>query len=497
MGRWFLTVLILFCLAVPAAGNSFVRLADDHWAYEAVSDVAALEEFSVEPLSLSANRYDAAVAVAEVIQELDVSEDRPIQRFGISRDVDLEHLVTSYELRFRDGEPLPTEAVKSIFRLAAEFSRELEVLGYSLRDNHQAVMMDSPALQRAEEVFRFERELVYAADSAEVDSREAAPVQDRSLWITGYPAVGTRNLVLSGGLSRDDVTLPAETVSGVERDNWLERERAEVSTALGGQVPLTSDLLLEASFQRRDDADDSDGVAGIGGQYFLTPDVSLKGRYLHGTERDLGSGAMQLGATVKLGAFEVGGSVQTMQPGFRPLDSEEAVDGGAGYVLSVRHGDLSVSAGREELRLDEAGETRLTTTSLDFTYGLPNDIRLSGGYRQVDSELKTLAELGTPTSTSLGLDIPIPHGRLRFGMTAESLYQEVFADGSISGTSALNEDGRAEAITRKTAEVGLSYLLGSETSLQLNYKLIDFNSFDDPDKEQKSNVATAEFSVRF
>ncbi len=493
MGRWFLTVLILICFAVPAAGSSFVRLAEDHWAYDAVKDLASLEEFTVQPLSHAANRYDAAVAVAEVIQELDVTESRSIQRFGTSRDVDLDYLISSYELRYRDGESLPAQAVKSIFRLTAEFARELEVLGYSLKDEQPTVMIDTPAFQRAEEVFRFERELVYAADDVESVGREIESVPDRSLWITGYPAVGTQNLILNGRVSRDEISLPVEPVSVVERDNWLDRERASETAPLGGQIRLTKDLLLEASFQRRSEADDADGLAGIGGQYFLTPDVSLEGQYLHGTETDLGSGAMQLGATVKLGSFEVGGSVRAMQPGFRPLDSEKPVDSGSGYVLSVRHGDLAVSAGREELRLDEGGQTRLTT-SLDFSYGLPNDIRLTGGYRQVDSELKTLAELGTPTSTSLGLDIPIPHGRLRFGMTAESLYQEVLSDGS---AVSLSEDGKGEPITRKTAEVGLSYLLGGETSLQLNYKLIDFNSFDDPDRDQKSNVATAEFSVRF
>jgi hypothetical protein len=79
--------------------------------------------------------------------------------------------------------------------------------------------------------------------------------------------------------------------------------------------------------------------------------------------------------------------------------------------------------------------------------------------------------------------VPMSRGQVRLGMTQEWNLSELGGLGP----------GASESFTRNVAELGLSYELFNDSSLHLNYRLIDFSSVE----RDLGAEAEAAFSIKF
>ena len=178
---------------------------------------------------------------------------------------------------------------------------------------------------------------------------------------------------------------------------------------------------------------ESSGYASIIGEYLINQDLVLEGQYLHNLAQPFDAGVLQFGARGRIGNITLRGLVQT------PEDEEEGAK-----------------------------------ASLDITYTTPNSILIKAGY---NANLKTVSQLGfASSSATIGVDIPIPQGRIMLG-----LEQTKSQEGSGS-------DQGDQAADQTKASIGFSYDLTNEVSFKLDYRLIDFSDV---------NKALAEFSIRF
>lgn len=504
-----LTVLLVLFVSFGTAASTLAELPEDHWIYDAIASIAASDHLPNIELKLDdgLTRYEAAMVVASFIQHIEQREPIHTQRFGVSKDMLFSDLVARYNQRVPQGQGFTTQEIDTLHKLTYEFHSELRVLGYSFQDLGNNNASTGTIARRIEEVFLAERQLMFSEEAfrnatrgREVSSTtigeqsiygdlaagesltsENGEVQNKSLWISSTTGLALRPPLEtweSLGGQWQGVLTPDIALGAVSDQQY----------ALDNRVPFGEDFSVGASYQL--DEEGAPIIASVGGQLALLPELIVEGQYSHNTETQLGAGLMQLGATVRLGELEVGGSYRARQQGYQELDSDLSGEG-HGYGFSLKLGDLAVSTARDQV---EEEQDMFTTTSFDLSYGLPNSMLLRAEYRQVESELKTLGELGTPTTASVGLDIPIPQGRLRLGVSSE-MGSNSQSD-NIIGPSSFDSDSSQDLGTRKTASVGLSYLLEGDASLQLNYKLIDFDGLQSSD-EQKSNVAVAEFSIKF
>ncbi len=489
-----IAIVLVLVLAVPATANSFSIIPQGDWVYGAVT---GLSENHFLPLAFSTdelNRYEVALILAGILQFIDLDDTSTIQRFGMSKKINLIDMINNYNQLVDEYHRLGVKSIDILRRLALEFQTELTVLGYAVKEEKPFASSNNLVSQRAEQVLLAERDLTLQAEVTSSTQQEL-----KGLWIPNYPVIRPslwEDVQHTSTIHLDDLDVVPLSDLHFDVDS--------LNVVMNSLVPVGDDLLVGARFVKLSDSEENPKMAGLAGTYLFNDDVSVEGQYLHNTHTPLGSGFMQVGATVRLGELEVGGSLHALQSGYQPVESEVAVSSGSGYEFSFRFGELLVSTGRDKMRISEPDSSQLTTTNLDVRYGLPNMVLVSAGYRQVDSEFKSLAELGSPASTSLGLDIPIPQGRLRLGLTSEWMAENsrVLED-SGQGNQRLAVIGASEdslrsesSSAKKTALVGLSYVINNETSLQLNYKLIDFDNMDSA-SEPKTNMATAEFSIRF
>jgi opacity protein-like surface antigen len=132
---------------------------------------------------------------------------------------------------------------------------------------------------------------------------------------------------------------------------------------------------------------------------------------------------------------------------------------------------------------DGSAESQRTATSLDVSVGLRNSVLLSAGYTYFDSAQSDNGE-ELQAMASVGVELPITSGgTLRLGMSSawpRGTFDLIQAGSPLDDTA-----------VRSTAELGLSYDFENETTLRLNYRLIDFTTVN------PSYGATAEFSIKF
>ncbi len=488
--------IIFILVSVVAAAGSFSSFPDGHWVYEAVGSLA---ESSVidEDVPEQLNRFEVALLLSRALQQMERSEIDSNQRFGVSRDVSLSDIVLQYNKSVTAEEQMQTADVDWLRKLALEFRTELEVLGYAVRDDDTGVSaspFSAPTGLGYDPVVRENLRRPYMTTSGQLLFGFHSPVAEEP----EQEVVNRELRVLQPGQVPD---LNAGSLAMVP---WNRPEGVPVSAAIQfedgpkvaeSRIPLGSDLLLGARLVE-EPTEEGLGIAGVSGQYFISPDFSVEGEYLQNTETSFGSGAVSVGATVRLGDLELGGVVRSVQPGFQDMYGSENPLGATGYGFSLRVGDLVLNTMRDERVLWDASDERQVTTSLDLRYNLPNSASISAGFRQTDSDLRPISELGAPSMTTLGFDLPIPQGRLRLGLASEWGVEGTSERGDFwEASSGLTRSG--ESYSRTTATVGLSYAFDGDTAFQLNYKLIDFSGFDASTDEQKSNMATAEFSIRF
>lgn len=411
-------------------------LTDDDWIYESLEIICQNENDDILGSINTENRYQVSIAIADIIQKLDLENQSQIQRFGMSRKISLEDMIYNYNLTVPPEQELSEEYIAALFKLAHEYYQELSVLGYNIQD----VATISVGKSNLEFIPDFAVSLNIGESSVPPQSQYDEPGFEQE-------SVNDSNVVQP--LTDDNNKL--------RYDFFLEENHQELDNAIFGIIsdrskdsstelvvenmfPIWPNLYLGASLMlsEHDDQEDNDqnnrttdGYAGLIGEYILGSDVVLEGQYLHNLSYPLQTGSLQLGARVRLGNIELGGLIQT------PESNEDS-----------------------------------TRTSIDLTYGIPDSISVRAGYH-VDSDLKTIVELGNPASTSLDMNIPLGQGRIDLGLT-RGWGQDDETDSEDDGetTSAL---------------VSFSYELSNETSFKLDYNLVNFSDV----------KTTAEISIRF
>lgn len=448
MSAILIIVIILLCSATASSS----QLVPEQWIYDAVEYLNEHETLTSTQGIRSLNRYQVALAVADIIQSLDPNRPQLVQRFGVSRDVYLKDIVRQYNRSVDTEQRLSDEYVNVLSKLAVEFKEELVVLGYAVQDASELLQTD-PSQKVLLASARNPKAILIDEQPKPSFSTSHFPVYFRDRYQYLY--------------------------------DMLDEEGFNKDITLNSQIPLSEDFVLGASLTLHETEEQLQvpGMAGLGGKYLVNNDLILEGQYLHNLDSPLGSGLFQLGATVKLGELELGGILRSLQS---RLENEEP-QSRAGYELSLRMGDLLVSTGRDPSNSSLGQNNSLYTTSVDLKYGMANSLLFSAGY-QIESELKNVNELGNPSVTSLGLDIPIPQGKIKFGLTKEKALG--YEDDS---EPSLEPGGQGDLGSKQTALVGLSYALSNEADLKLNYyRLVNFD-----DLSSNSHDYTAEFSLRF
>lgn len=181
---------------------------------------------------------------------------------------------------------------------------------------------------------------------------------------------------------------------------------------------------------------------------------------------------------LQIGNLEVVGALRATPPG-----EGSGSEGGAGYNLSVKVGDVSLQTA-VDLAVDPQLVPKAASTSVDLSWDWANMFTLSAGYKLRETlQNDASAEDGAPLVTSLGVTVPMSRGQVRLGMTQEWNLSELGGLGP----------GASESFTRNVAELGLSYELFNDSSLHLNYRLIDFSSVE----RDLGAEAEAAFSIKF
>jgi hypothetical protein len=389
------------------------ELETEQWIYDAIDYLNQLEFGELYSDVNPGNRYQVSLAIANTIQRLELNSASHVQRFGVSRKISLKGLFDNYNQQVSEQERLPEKAISVLILLADEYRDELNVLGYWIEDLPGEALSYKPD---------------YATTSIMFEG--SVPGAD--------PAVNLNSQERPGAFREEIVeTLNKESVlSKYFSDDGTENTRILINSL----IPLwSSDWFIGAGLSLpslpRDWAEEpeSSGYASIIGEYLINQDLVLEGQYLHNLAQPFDAGVLQFGARGRIGNITLRGLVQT------PEDEEEGAK-----------------------------------ASLDITYATPNSILIKAGY---NANLKTVSQLGfASSSATIGVDIPIPQGRIMLG-----LEQTKSQEGSGS-------DQGDQAADQTKASIGFSYDLTNEVSFKLDYRLIDFSDV---------NKALAEFSIRF
>lgn len=281
----------------------------------------------------------------------------------------------------------------------------------------------------------------------------ATEYQDE-LDVLGYKIKPEPQLISLGALNPSGVSEGRNTRSGYFAETDEEKEYLLSSNL----VPLWADFYLGAGLVVEDEKDyelngadrQPSGYAGLIGEYFVNDDILFEGQYLHNLAQPFETGVLQLGATLRLGSVELGGLIKS----------------------------------------PEGGGEKSGLTSFDFSYGDSESVSLNAGY-QVDTNFKTIAELGNPARTNIDVGIPFSQGRLTLGVSQSWNQHDANHDGSNEPNEGDGEHGGMTSDEsddeESVASLGFSYKFSNEASVQFNYSLIDFSDID----------TRAEFSIRF
>lgn len=432
--RFMTTVFLLCCLLVPCVGqaSSLSDIVDDDWAYFALAELGRGRPLADFIIPQEMTRYQGARLVARLIEHISGDEPVSSRRFGISREVIIDQMVQDYNLRVAPEQRLNEEQVELLYRLALEFNDELAVLGYDVQD--YAIILGLRSSKQLGGLF-LDRQLTY--------SSQALAAVRKANMNTALSSESSPSVFVEF----EEPQLPlAEQVADEET---VEEERRSLWT--GSALPLQRRVLPSSDT--------------------LTADV--------------GAAVGELGA-LSFGGLQVSGTVRASSES-TPLEEYPSLERSAGYGLALKYGDLYLSTVRDHYVSDPNDaltETQVASTSLDLSVGLRNSVLFSAGYKYFDPMDGTTDGLDVSAVASLGVEVPITAGGvLRLGMSSafpRTAGGEQLGSGFPDDNSALS-----------TAELGISYDFENETSLRLNYRLIDFTNVN------QSYGATAEFSIKF
>ncbi len=357
-------VIIISVLAVVLLTTTCLGQTADstQWIAEAIDYLDRVHHFDdiYADVNLT-NRYQVSLAIANNIQKLDLEESSRVQRFGVSRKVNLLEMITKYNNSVESNYQLPEQYITVITSLANEYRKELNVLGYEIEDLgsiQRLVLNDDRTDRSGESLTRF---------GSNIYVPEVSP-QSHNQGATNSSLDYTRNSIVEE-LNRQSVL----------SKHFNDDENEDSQIVLNSLFPLwSSDFFIGAGLsvlESENNFESSSGYAGIIGEYPITNDAIVEGQYLLDLAQPFDPGIFQIGARVRFGNMELGGLVQT---------SDRADDG--------------------------------ATTSLDFTLGGPNSLLLRAAY---NANWKKISELGRTASTSIDLGIPISQGRIDLRLSQE------------------------------------------------------------------------------
>lgn len=417
----FLLIIILgfstgFVLASPPNHQAAVLVSGD-WAYNAIADLGEGRSIRDFVVLGEMSRNQSALMVARLLEHLSGEDRANSRRFGVSREVYLDSIILNYNERAPKEQALTSGQVELLYRLALEFRQELEILGYAIQDFE---LLTEPAWELTSLGLSAKRPLVY--------SKEAVA------------AVRKLQMDANGG----------EIVNNL----WHTAEQSAESREENMPLPRENKSLWTGSFRVQ--------VPSLPGAYSFVAELPE-------TEEE---------RWLQLGGLEFSGGIRPVPSGTQPHEDLPLAEGGAAYGISVKLGDLALKTAVDHLALDDDQTKKIISTSVDLSMDWFDLFTLSAGYKHIDGLQDFLDEDPIlPTTTSLGLEVPITRGKVRLDLSQR--------------WPKLNISEKDEFTPKNMAELGLSYEFNNDSALRFNYKFIDFSSV------EHDYGATAEFSIKF
>lgn len=430
--RLAVTTILVFCsMLIPLVGqaNSPTDIVDDDWVYFALAELGRGRPVAQFVIPHEMTRYQGALLVSRLIEYIDGNQPSTSLRFGMSREVVLDEMIQAFNERAAEEYRFDDGEVELLYRLVLEFYSELEVLGYNVQD--YAIILGLGTSRQLGSLLG-DRRLTYSSQALAAVLKATAPssTQAEAIQDDGdAPQAG-----------RDDGEGPVEYAGEEHRSLWT------------GRLPFSPSL--------------------VPGRGTLVAEDLVKSNQI---------------VTLNIGGLQISGAVRAEDSAGLPKELFPEVDSASGYGLSLRYGDIQLSTMRDLYAVQSeegSAQPQVKSTSLDLTLGLPNSVWFSAGYTYFDYVGSNVGEADVSAVASVGVEVPLStSGTLRLGMS--SAWPRTVSE-------AADEAGYVvDPAVFSAAELGLSYDFTNETSLNLNYRLIDFTTVN------PSYGAIAEFSIKF
>ncbi len=428
--------ILLFCVysgfaptASASSSASNVVVSSEDWTITAIENLSSTRQIPGFDIPNKINRTQGALLVSRLLQHLTGEDEGDSRRFGVSKNVYLDNMIFTYNQRVTPEEALTTNQVEALYLLVLEFRDELEILGYSIQDFNMLAEM-SP--RRGQQGLFSQRPLLYSEQA------------------------------LSAARKLDDESKLNDFILQTKQNNPQQLEQSVVEIM---QPPIEPKNLWTGHF-------------------------TSEGRYLPPSNRLIAQEPTLDSPQnpIQLGAIEVSGALRALTTDNEPRDKQDDSQSGAGYGILVKMGDLALNTALD-VAVDPTLEPKIASTSVGLSLDWADLFTLSAGIKQQDL-LKAAADAEPvlPLVTSLGVVVPITRGRVHLGMSQEWPK----SSGEEGEEPPDDESNQSVFLPKNTAEVGLRYDFKNDSSLRLNYMLIDFS-----DVEQDHYKAKAEFSIKF
>ncbi len=468
--------------------NPFDEVPTGNWSYralETLSTTGILPDLApgtyVPPGSSvgyrAITRLETAILTARFVVRLsELGQVRAgevlIHPTGEAAEGELVKIVTSYNAVNSEKRPLTLTEISALERLVREYAGELAILGEKFPLIAGAGLYKLKA--SAADVLALKRD-----GSVRERMEKGAPQNVSGFRDIGFKDIDEIDTEASVTLlpAADPPPLFQSSNTGIERlapaglapKVWLDGGTMGFQ---GGQGILPRDLLLDAflglqagSFGRP--------LATVKGQYWLGEKLAVTGEFSGDVKAaPPNSGAIKVGAAVKVGEVEVGAGLKNT-----PGDKKSPV----GYNISFKFGKVAVSTGIDNLHFVDSDA--VSAASKDAA---PGKDAVSG---------KTLIS----GKALISLDLRLPKDqKVRAGLSMEkpALNTNSTGAGNPPDGAGGTKPAAAPPLAPTTTTLGLGYDFSPNSSLLLYYKLITIPGMTDLDKEL-SNMAGAELSIQF
>lgn len=424
-------IFLLFTFIMSTAASSptaDVMVSGQDWPITAMENLSSTRTIPGFDIPNKINRTQGALLVSRLLQHLTGEDEGASRRFGLSKNVYLDNMIFTYNQRVTPEEALTANQVEALYLLVLEFHNELEILGYSIQDFNMLSELD---LRKGYQGLFSKRPLLYSEQA------------------------------LSAARKLDEDSKSLDFLLPTEDDLIDDFEQSMVEII---QPPIEPKNLWTGHF-------------------------TSEGRYLPPSNRLVAQESRSDSSNpIQLGGIEVSGALRAVASEHESRDKSEESQGGAGYGISVKMGDIALNTALD-VAVDPALEPKIASTSVGLSLDWADLFTFSAGIKQQDL-LKELpdAEPTPPLVTSLGVVVPITRGRVHLGMSQE--WPKFVGEEGEQPSN--DETNQGIILPKNTAELGLSYDFKNDSSLRLNYMLIDFSNV-----KQDQYKAKAEFFIKF